>query len=113
MPNDMAATRQQLLPLLEELLDLGVWDAREVMTAAAGRVARWMQCDKADAFLFDASRGALVAIGTSDTPLGQLEKQLGLDVLPLAEAGRIAEVYQTGRSYVTGHADRDPLCARH
>lgn len=97
----------RLLPLLEELLDLPVWDEREALNSAANSVARWTQCDKVDAFLFDADRNALVAIGTSDTPLGRLQKDLGLDVLRVEQGGRMVETYKTGRIYFTGHADQD------
>jgi two-component system, OmpR family, sensor kinase len=102
-----ALEQARLLPLLEKLLDLPVWDEREALTSAANDVARWVQCDKVDVFLFDAGRNALVAIGTSDTPLGRRQKELGLDVLPIDQGGRMVETYQTGRIYFTGHAEQD------
>lgn len=98
---------QSLLPLLQELLDLPAISLDEALNGAAASVARWLQCDKVDAFLLDESRSSLVAIGASDTPLGRLQRQLGLDVLPLANGGTTVEVFQTGRSYWTGHADQD------
>ena len=49
-----------------------------------------------------------MACGTSDTPMGRKQWQLGLDRLPLANGGRTVEVYRTGRPYLTGRADQDP-----
>src|SRR5688500_15146546 len=100
-------SEQSLLPLLQELLDLPAMSLDEALNGAAASVARWLQCDKVDAFVLDESRSSLVAIGASDTPLGRLQRQLGLDVLPLANGGTTVEVFQTGRSYWTGHADQD------
>ncbi|HYJ10780.1 MAG TPA: HAMP domain-containing sensor histidine kinase [Polyangiaceae bacterium] len=101
-------SEQSLLPLLQELLDLPAISLDEALNGAALSVARWLQCDKVDAFLLDESRASLVAIGASDTPLGRRQRALGLDVLPLANGGRVVEVFLTGRSYWTGHADQDP-----
>jgi signal transduction histidine kinase len=70
-------------------------------------VARWLGCDKADVFLFDEKRSSLAAIGTSATPLGELQRKLGLDVMPLAQGGRAVEVYVTGRPYANGHVEAD------
>lgn len=96
-----------LLQLLKELLELPALDWRQTLDAAATRVALWLHCDKADAFIFDQARTSLVALGTSDTPVGRLQRSLGLDVLPLANGGRIAEVYRTRRSFLSGDAARD------
>lgn len=49
-----------------------------------------------------------MAVGISAMPMGQRQRALGLDVLPLAGGGRTVEVFQTGGPYVTGHADQDP-----
>jgi hypothetical protein len=58
------------------------------LTAGASSVARWLGCDKADVFLYDERRSSLAAIGTSATPLGELQRKLGLDVMPVAQGGR-------------------------
>ncbi|HYP87324.1 MAG TPA: GAF domain-containing sensor histidine kinase [Polyangiaceae bacterium] len=79
----------------------------EALAPSASLVAEWLGCDKVDAFFMDESRTALVALGTSDTPLGKLQKKLGLDVLPLANGGRAVDTYRTGESYMTGRADLD------
>src|SRR6187402_523552 len=91
--NDSSAstTPASLLGLLQELLDLPAMDARQALTDGASSVARWLGCDKADVFLFDEARSSLVARGTSATPLGDLQRSLGLDVMPLAQGGRAVE----------------------
>jgi signal transduction histidine kinase len=103
----LASTDQRLLLLLQRLLDLPALELKQTLTAAATSVAQWCECEKTDAFLFDPARTCLVAVGTSETPLGKLQRALGLDVLPLANGGRLAETYRTGESYVTGRADED------
>jgi signal transduction histidine kinase len=40
--------------------------------------------------------------------MGDKERALGLDQLPLAQGGRVVEVYQTGRPYWSGQVHRDP-----
>lgn len=97
----------RLLGLLQSLLDSPGLDLAQAMTAAATHVANWLDCEKVDAFLVDDARQSLVAMGTSQTPLGQLQKALGLDVLPVANGGRLVQTFVTGDSYWTGRADLD------
>lgn len=96
------------LGLLQELLDIPLVDASEALTAAATSVARWLACEKTDVFLLDAQHNTLVAMGTSKTPLGDLQRALGLDVMPLVQGGRSVQVYQTGQPYWSGNLDQDP-----
>jgi two-component system, OmpR family, sensor kinase len=100
-------SEQTLLALLQQLIDLPALDPRQTLTDGASAVATWLGCDKVDVFLFDASRGSLAAIGTSQTPLGALQHKLGLDVMPLAQGGRSVEVYVTGNSHLDGHVEQD------
>jgi two-component system OmpR family sensor kinase len=103
----MPSESERLLDLLQNLVDLPALSIAPCMTRAATLVAAWFGCEKVDAFLLDESRAALVAVGTSDTPLGKRQKALGLDVLPLANGGRLVETFRTGKTYVTGRADLD------
>ncbi len=97
----------RLLELLQRLLDLPALEVERALTAAATHVAEWFGCDKVDVFLLDQARTTLVALGTSVTPLGQRQKELGLDVVSLANGGRLVETFKTGKSYRTGRADLD------
>jgi hypothetical protein len=49
-----------------------------------------LAADKVDAFLYDASRDSLVAVGVSTQPLSALEKRFGVDGLPVSNGGRRA-----------------------
>jgi len=98
-----------LLELLQRLLDLPALDVASALTSAATYVADWLPCDKVDVFLLDPARSSLVALGTSQTPLGARQKELGLDVLPLANGGRLVESFKAQVSYRTGRADLDSL----
>ncbi len=102
-PND-----RRLLDLLQRLLDLPALEVGSSLTTAATYVAEWLSCDKVDVFLLDAARSSLVALGTSETPLGARQKELGLDVLPLANGGRMVESFKARAPYRTGRADLDP-----
>jgi signal transduction histidine kinase len=93
--------------LLQELLELPATDSNECLNAAATSVARWLACDKTDVFLFDDRRTSLVAIGTSKTPLGALQRSLGLDVMAVAQGGRAVQVFQTGQPHADGHVELD------
>jgi two-component system OmpR family sensor kinase len=108
MPIDTSATAEpRLLALLQELLQLPAMDLQQALRAACDSMARWLACEKVDVFLYEAAKQRMVAVGTSDTPLGDLQKALGLDVLPLANGGRVVHVYRTGETYVSGRVDQD------
>lgn len=61
-----------------------------------------------DAFLVTVDEDELLAVGTNFSPMGERQKALGLDRLPLSGGGLTVRTFKTGRSYVTGHADREP-----
>jgi two-component system, OmpR family, sensor kinase len=84
-------------------------DLSAAMAEAAQQVAEVLGADKADVFLHAPAEQALVAEGTSDTPMGRQEHALGLDRLPLANGGRTVRVFESDKSYRTEHADQDPV----
>ena len=104
---DSSRDQGRLLALLEHLLATEVTDLRTAMERAAQHVAEQLAADKVDVFLYDSENEALVAIGTSQTPMGRRERELGLDRLPIAEGGRTVEALQTGKSYLTRHSDQE------
>jgi len=67
--------------------------------------------EKVVVFLSDTAGQNLTAQGTSMTPIGDQEKAIGLDGLPLEDWGQTAEVYRTGQSYCNGQAYHDPVAA--
>ena len=103
----MHADQARWLDTLERLLDIPAVDLTTALSHAVDIVAEATASDKVDAFLFDARRDTLVALGTSNQPLSALQKKLGLDVLPLANGGRVVHVFQTGETFITGHLEAD------
>ena len=98
---------QRQLDLLEALLRIPGADPRTTLTHAADLVAAATSADKVDAFVYDAGRDSLNAVGTSTQPLSALQRQLGLDVLPLSNGGRVVYVYKTGKTFLTGRLRDD------
>ena len=106
----MGETRTAALALdtLERLLALPASDLVSALTQACNLVAEAVRADKVDAFLYDGRKASLVAIGSSTQPLSDKQRRLGLDVLPVANGGRVVYVFQTGKTFVTGHLEDDP-----
>jgi len=63
---------------------------------AASLIAEVLAADKVDIFFHDLGSETLVALGTSDTPMGRKQRAIGMDRLPLANRGRSVEVFLTG-----------------
>lgn len=98
---------QRAMEMLEQLLELPAGDLKATLSQASDIVADATGADKVDGFLYDAKRDSLVAVGSSTQPLSMLQHQLGLDVLPLSNGGRVVHVFKTGKTFITGSLDRD------
>jgi len=98
---------ERQLTLLEALLRLPAGDLRSTLSHVADLIAEATGADKIDAFLYDPERDSLVAIGSSTQPLSALQRQHGLDVLPLANGGRPVSVYRDGQTFVSGEIEND------
>lgn len=96
------------LVTLQRLLEIPAADLGSALTHACNALAEALRADKVDAFLYDESRDSLTALGTSTQPLSNLQKKLGLDVLPLSNGGRVVDVYRTGEVFRTGDLQSDP-----
>jgi two-component system OmpR family sensor kinase len=96
-----------LVETLERLLGLPSADLANALSSVSDIFADATKADKVDAFLFQPEKSTLVAIGSSHQPLSALQKRLGLDILPVANGGRVVYVYETGRTFVTGHLEDD------
>jgi signal transduction histidine kinase len=97
-----AGDYKRYLDTLQRLLEMPATDLKAALTQAADTLADVLAADKVDAFIFDPSRDSLVAVGTSTQPLSALERQLGLDVLPLSNGGRSVDVFRSGEVYQCG-----------
>jgi signal transduction histidine kinase len=105
--NHSPRQQQRLLDTLQKLLVLPAIDLPTAMNQAAQLVHEALNADKVDAFLFDSSKNSLRAMGTSDTPMGRQQRAQGLDVLPLANGGQVARVYQSGQPYLHGDMEQE------
>ena len=103
----VADGQARLLETLQHLLEIPAADLKTTLIHATDRLAEAFRADKVDVFLYEPQRDALVAVGSSNQPLSALQRKHGLDVLPLANGGRVVFVYQTGKTYVTGRLDED------
>src|SRR6185369_5406700 len=98
----------RLLGTLQQIVELPGVELHEALTSVSTRVAEVLGCEKVDTFLLDEAHQTLCAVGTSETPLGARQRALGLHKLPLANGGRIVQVFESGTSYLEHHADLDP-----
>jgi two-component system, OmpR family, sensor kinase len=96
-----------LLDTLERLLEIPSADLKTALTLACDAVAAALRADKVDAFLLDPTKNTLVAIGTSNQPLSNLQRNVGLDVLPIANGGRVVQVFETKAPFRTGRLTED------
>lgn len=103
----MPAHERRYEGLLEELLQIDVRDPHEALNDVSTRIAERIGAEKVDTFLREGQM--LVARGTSRTPLGERQHQMGLDRVPIAAGGRAAWVYETGQDHLDGDIERDPL----
>ncbi len=99
---------RRLLVTLERLLAIDATDLRAALDQAAQLLVETLSADKVDALLYDRAIDSLVALGTSDTPMGRKQRALGMDRLQLANDGSAVRVFQTGLPHLTGHAGQDP-----
>lgn len=107
-PEVPAPEKRALQFTLPQLLEIEGVSLREVVTQASDLMAQAMGADKVDVFMLEPETQTLVALGTSNTPMGRLQHEAGLDRIPRANRGRTAEVFETGRAFHADHADQDP-----
>lgn len=100
--------QERLLDTLQRLLAIPASDVVVALSEAADLVSRALDADKTDVFLFVPERASLIALGRSDQPLSQRQRDLGLDVLAVANGGRAVRTFESDRSFVTGRLDQDP-----
>ena len=106
--DDQARSFRRQLRMLEALLALDVTSLDAAMQRAAHDLAGVLRADKVDVFAYDPTSDALVAIGTSDTPMGQRQHALGLNRMPLAAGGRVVKIFQSGRGALVRSSEDDP-----
>ena len=102
----------RLLDTFHRLLTLPGLELRPTLNEASTLVGQVLSAEKVDVFLYQADNDSLVSHGTSDTPMGRLQQELGLDRFPRSNAGPLARVFDTGESHRTGQAEQDPTQSR-
>ncbi|WP_164012438.1 GAF domain-containing sensor histidine kinase [Pyxidicoccus trucidator] len=107
-PESQDARRDRLFQALESLLALPAAELRPTLNRVSLLISELLRADKVDVFLFERSTQCLVAVGTSDTPMGRLQKAIGLDRMALANGGRAVQVYEREQPFMTGRQDEDP-----
>jgi two-component system, OmpR family, sensor kinase len=105
---DTESQEARLLETLQQIVELPGVELHESLTSVSTRVAEVLNCEKVDTFLLDEAHQTLFAMGTSETPMGDRQRALGLHSLALANGGRIVQVFESGTSYLEHHADQDP-----
>lgn len=106
--DDTSQQQDRLLTTLEGLLELPATEVKMALDQATSLIADVLAADKVDLFFYDPASSTLVALGTSNTPMGRKQRAIAMDRLPLANGGRTVEVFLTGTPYLTHHADQDP-----
>ena len=93
------------LDLLEQLMAIETRDLGHALDEASTRIAEALGAEKVDAFLVEGQ--VLRARGTSRTDLGRRQREMALDVLQLANGGRLVGVFQTGEDHIDGRVQDD------
>jgi two-component system, OmpR family, sensor kinase len=102
------ARRNPYLDALERILEIDALDFRTALERAADLVAVALKAQKVDVFVHELETDRLVALGTSDTPMGDRQRKLGLDKLPMANGGRAVRVALDRKPFLTADSSKDP-----
>lgn len=87
--------RTQLIRLLHTIAAIPASEATEELAQTiTNQLCTIMHADVATIFLHSAATDELIAFGSSDTPLGRLQREYGLDHIPLATGGSLFSVFQ-------------------
>jgi len=102
------AADRRLLETLQLMLAIQEPGLGAALSRACTLVAEALRADKVDVFLYEADSEALVALGTSDTPMGHRQHQIGMNRQPIANGGLAVRTFLSGEPYRSGRADQDP-----
>jgi signal transduction histidine kinase len=103
----MPFSEPQASELFERFLQLPTGNLELALSGASDLIAAALGADKVDAFLYDPERESMVALGTSRQPLSALQKRSGLDVLPLANGGRVVEAFKSSQPFLANDSADD------
>jgi two-component system, OmpR family, sensor kinase len=98
--------RTQLIQLLHTIAAIPVSEATENLAhTITDQLSTIMKVEIASILLHSPATDELLAFGSSDTPLGRLQRERGLDHIPLATSGPLLQVFQHGTPLRLDHAD--------
>jgi two-component system, OmpR family, sensor kinase len=103
-----AAGDDRLYTTLLSILRIAAPELPASLEQACSLVNEVLGADKVDVFLYEAATQSLVAMGTSQTPMGRKQHELGLNRQPLANNGPAARVFRDGQPQCIDHADDEP-----
>jgi DNA-binding CsgD family transcriptional regulator len=104
-----AQQSDDVLSLLSRLREVVDADPADALQHVSDVLAAVFGADKVDVFIYQPSGEILVALGTSQTPMGIHQRELGLDRLPLSNGGRAAWVFQQWQAFRDGNVEEDPF----
>jgi transcriptional regulator with XRE-family HTH domain len=97
-------TAAALFYTLGRLLAIEGTGVHHVLNQASDELVQVMAADKLDVFLADPARDCLVALGTSQTPMGRRQHELGLNHLSLTDGGTTVDAFNDEETVVVRDA---------
>jgi two-component system OmpR family sensor kinase len=102
------ASDSKRLRTLERLITLDTADLLVALRTTANELLQALPAAHLDVLLYEPTARALVALATTDTPLGAVQRALGLNRHPLADGGRAVVVFRTNTAYLSQDITEDP-----
>ncbi len=97
--------RTQLIRLLHTIAAIPTSESTEALAhTITDQLCVIMHAEIASIFLHSSATDELITFGSSDTPLGRLQHEHGLDHVPLATSGPLLEVFQNNAPLLGGNA---------
>ena len=97
--------RTQLIRLLHTIAAIPASESTEELAhTITDQLCAITHAEIASIFLHSPATDELIAFGSSDTPLGRLQHEHGLDHIPLATSGPLLDVLQNNAPLLAGNA---------
>ncbi|MBC8160094.1 MAG: GAF domain-containing sensor histidine kinase [Roseiflexaceae bacterium] len=98
--------RTLLIRLLHTIAAIPASESTETLShTITDQLCIILQAEIASILLHSPATDELIAFGSSDTPLGRLQRERGLDHIPLATSGPLLQVFQQGNPLRIDRAD--------
>lgn len=98
--------RTRLIRLLHTIAAIPLSESTETLAhTITDQICTIIPAELASILLHSPATDELIAFGSSDTPLGRIQRERGLDHIPLAVSGPLLQVLQHGKPMRIGRAD--------